>query len=127
MFRDAFKKHRCVVPMSGFYEWRQMEDGKQPFFISATDGGVLSCAGLWDNWKDREKGETIRSATLIVTDANAFMPQIHDRMPVFLPSDRIGAWLGGSGGVEMLTPAPGGLAASLAGVEAREQLEGGEG
>jgi putative SOS response-associated peptidase YedK len=106
MFRDAFRKHRCVVPMSGFYEWRQMEDGKQPFFISAADGAVLSCAGLWDNWKDREKGETIRSATLIVTDANAFMTQIHDRMPVFLPPDRIGAWLDGSGGVEMLTPAP---------------------
>jgi putative SOS response-associated peptidase YedK len=54
----------------------------------------------------REKGETIRSATLVVTDANAFMTQIHDRMPGNLPPDRIGAWLDGSGGVEMLTPAP---------------------
>ena len=43
-----------------------MEDGKQPFFISDADGGVLSCAGLWDNWKDRATGETMRSATLIV-------------------------------------------------------------
>jgi putative SOS response-associated peptidase YedK len=106
MFRDAFKKRRCVVPMSGFYEWRQMEDGKQPFFISSADGGVLSCAGLWDNWKDREKGETVRSATLIVTEANPFMSQIHDRMPVFLSPDKLGQWLDGSGGAEMLTPAP---------------------
>jgi len=55
MFRDAFKKRRCNVPMSGFYEWRQMEDGKQPFFISAIDGGVLCCAGLWDTWNDARK------------------------------------------------------------------------
>jgi putative SOS response-associated peptidase YedK len=61
---------------------------------------------LWDNWKDREKGETVRSATLIVTEANPFMSQIHDRMPVFLSPDRLGRWLDGSGGVEMLTPAP---------------------
>jgi putative SOS response-associated peptidase YedK len=106
MFREAFKKRRCVVPMSGFYEWRQMEDGKQPFFISSADGGVLSCAGLWDNWKDRETGETVRPATLIVTEANPFMSQIHDRMPVFLSADKLGRWLDGSGGVEMLTPAP---------------------
>ena len=106
MFREAFKRRRCIVPMSGFYEWRQMEDGKQPFFISDADGGVLSCAGLWDNWKDRATGETMRSATLIVTDANTFMSQIHDRMPVFLPPDKFEAWLDGSGGVDILTPAP---------------------
>src|SRR5260370_28071723 len=70
MFRDAFKRRRCVIPMSGFYEWRQMEDGKQPFFISAADGGVLSVAGLWDTWKDRASGDVIRSATLLVTEAN---------------------------------------------------------
>jgi putative SOS response-associated peptidase YedK len=109
MFRDAFKKRRCIVPMSGFYEWRQMEDGKQPFFISAIDGGVLSCAGLWDTWNDREKGERIRSATLIVTEANPFMSAIHDRMPVFLPPNKFDAWLDGSGGAEMLTPLPPGM------------------
>jgi putative SOS response-associated peptidase YedK len=112
MFRDAFKKRRCVVPMSGFFEWRQMDDGKQPFFISAADSGVLSCAGLWDNWKNREKGETVRSATLIVTEANPFMSQIHDRMPVFLTPDKLDQWLDGTGGVELLTSAdPGTLRA----------------
>jgi putative SOS response-associated peptidase YedK len=54
MFRDAFKRRRCVIPMSGFYEGRQMADGKQPFFISGADAPVLSVAGLWDNWKNRE-------------------------------------------------------------------------
>jgi putative SOS response-associated peptidase YedK len=62
---------------------------------------------LWDDWKDGVTREAIRSATLIiVTDANAFMSQIHDRTPVFLPPDKFEAWLDGSGGVEMLTPAP---------------------
>jgi putative SOS response-associated peptidase YedK len=48
MFRDAFKRHRCIVPASGYYEWLKMPDGKQPYFFSAADRGVLSFAGLWD-------------------------------------------------------------------------------
>jgi putative SOS response-associated peptidase YedK len=112
MYRDAFKKHRCIIPMSGFYEWRKMEDGKQPFFISAADGGVLSTAGLRDTWKDRASGERVRSATIIVTEANPFMSEIHDRMPVFLPPDRLEAWLSGEAGTEVLQPAaPGTLQA----------------
>jgi len=53
MFRDAFKRHRCIVPASGYYEWLKVPDGKQPYFISATDGGVLSFAGLRGRWRDR--------------------------------------------------------------------------
>jgi putative SOS response-associated peptidase YedK len=45
MFRDAFKRHRCIIPASGYYEWSARPDGKQPFFISATDCGVVSSAG----------------------------------------------------------------------------------
>jgi putative SOS response-associated peptidase YedK len=48
MFRDAFKRHRCIVPASGYYDWLNSPDGKQPYFISAADGGVLSLAGHWD-------------------------------------------------------------------------------
>ena len=48
MFRSAFKGTRCIVPASGYYEWRPAEGGKQPYFISAADGAVLSIAGLWD-------------------------------------------------------------------------------
>ena len=48
MFRDAFKRHRCIIRASGYYEWIKMPDGHQPYFISAADGGVLSFAGLWD-------------------------------------------------------------------------------
>jgi len=72
MFRSAFKRTRCIVPASGYYEWRAAEGGKQPYFICAADGAVLSIAGLWDQWKGAETGETISSATLIVTAANDF-------------------------------------------------------
>jgi len=106
MFRSAFKRSRCIVPASGYYEWRAAEGGKQPYFISAADGAVLSIAGLWDQWKDPETGEAISSATLIVTAANDFTRPIHDRMPVLLGQHDLDAWLTGKVGVELLRPAP---------------------
>jgi len=80
-------------------------DGKQPYFISAVDGGVLSFAGLYDRWKNPETGEPVTSCTIIVTDANALTRPIHDRMPVVLDKVDIGPWLNGEGGTELLKPA----------------------
>jgi len=105
MFRDAFKRHRCIIPASGYYEWLKRPDGKQPYFISAADGGVLSFAGLWDRWKNPETGETAISCTIIVTDANELTRPIHDRMPVVLDKADIGPWLNGEAGTELLRPA----------------------
>ena len=65
MFRSPFKRTRCIVPASGYYEWRPAEGGKQPYFISAASGEVLSIAGLWDEWEDPETRETVLSSTLI--------------------------------------------------------------
>jgi putative SOS response-associated peptidase YedK len=106
MFRDAFKRHRCVVPSSGYYEWITRPDGKQPYFISAADGGTLSFAGLWDRWKNPETGEFLTSCTIIVTAANELMRPIHDRMPVMLDDAAIGPWLDGSAEADILRPAP---------------------
>jgi putative SOS response-associated peptidase YedK len=72
----------------------------------SADGSVLSIADLWDQWKGPETGETISSATLIITAANDFTRPIHDRMPVFLDRQNHGAWLTGKAGVELLRPAP---------------------
>jgi putative SOS response-associated peptidase YedK len=105
MFRDAFARHRCIIPASGYYEWLKRPDGRQPYFISAADGNVLSFAGLWDRWKNPETGETLISCTIIVTDANALTRPIHDRMPVVLDRADIGAWLSGAAGVQLLRPA----------------------
>ena len=106
MFRSAFRRTRCIVPASGYYEWRAGEGGKQPYFISAANGTVLSIAGLWDEWKVPETGEAISSATLIVTAAYDFTRPIHDRMPVLLGQSDLDAWLTGKAGVELLWPAP---------------------
>ncbi len=105
MFRDAFRRNRCVIPPSGYYEWLKRPDGKQPYFISAADGGVLSFAGLWDRWKNPETGELVISCTIIVTNANELTRPIHDRMPVVLAKADIGPWLGGEAGTELLKPA----------------------
>jgi putative SOS response-associated peptidase YedK len=96
MFRDAFKRSRCVIPASGYYEWKPTPAGKQPYYISAADGSVLSMAGLCDQWKDRETGERVHSCTR----------EIHDRMPALLGPDQIEAWVSGTAGTEILKPAP---------------------
>ena len=106
MFRSAFKRTRCIVPASGYYEWHAAEGGKQPYFISVAEGAVLSIAGLWDQWKDPETGEAISSATLIVTAANEFARRIHDRMSVLLGRQDHDAWLTGKAGDELLRRAP---------------------
>jgi putative SOS response-associated peptidase YedK len=97
MFRAAFKRSRCLIPASGYYEWKATPTGKQPYYISAHDASVLSFAGLWDEWRDIETGEAVKSCTIIVTDANALTRQIHDRMQ---------PWLTGVSGTELLKPAP---------------------
>jgi putative SOS response-associated peptidase YedK len=105
IFRDPFRRHRCIIPASGYYEWIARPDGKQPYFISAADGGVLSFAGLWDRWKNPDTGEPVASCTIIVTDANAMTRPIHDRMPVLLGKADFEPWLNGAAGAELLRPA----------------------
>jgi putative SOS response-associated peptidase YedK len=105
MFRDAFKRHRCIIPASGYYEWIARPDGKQPFFISAADGSVLSFAGLWDRWKNPDSGEQVVSCTIIITDANALTRPIHDRMPVLLDKASFEPWLSGAADADILMPA----------------------
>ena len=105
MFRDAFARHRCVIAASGYYEWLKRPDGRQPYFVSAANGGVLSFAGLWDRWKNPETGELMTSCTIVVTDANALTRPIHDRMPVVLDKADISPLLNGEAGTELLRPA----------------------
>jgi len=110
-FREAFRRRRCLIPVSGYYEWHydEPENKKkkpQPWYFTARDGSpILTTAGLWDEWKDRASGETIRSCTMIITEPNRFVAEVHDRMPVLLRPDQFDAWLDGSAGKEMLVPA----------------------
>ncbi|MDH5412377.1 MAG: SOS response-associated peptidase, partial [Alphaproteobacteria bacterium] len=83
MFRDAFRKRRCLIPADGFYEWKKTAAGKQPWRIERADGAPFAFAGLWDRWQGPE-GKVIESCVIITTEANETMRPIHDRMPVIL-------------------------------------------
>lgn len=89
-FRDAWKRRRCIIPATGFYEWK-VQNGKQPYFIHRKDGQPFGFAGLWEFWKNPE-GE-LHTYTIMTTDADDFMKPIHDRMPVMVPADRSEGWL----------------------------------
>ena len=104
MFRAAFKRNRCLIPASGYYEWKDTETGKQPYYFSTENGSPMTIAGLWDEWKDIETGEPLKSCTMIITERERFVSKIHDRMPVLLTPFQFDAWLSGSAGTEMLVP-----------------------
>jgi putative SOS response-associated peptidase YedK len=103
VLRDAFKRARCLIPMSGYYEWKDTPSGKQPWYFTAADGSpLLTAAGLWDEWKDRATGERLKSCTMIITEPNELAAEVHDRMPVFLTSEQFAPWLSGDAGAEYL-------------------------
>lgn len=89
-YRSAFKRHRCLIPASGFYEWRQT-NGKQPYNIHMKNGRPFAFAGLWEHWEHED--EKIESCTIIVTDGNELMQPIHNRMPVILNQQDFDLWL----------------------------------
>lgn len=93
MFRGAFKDRRCLIPVSGFYEWTGPKESRQPWFISAANGKPMTLAGLYERWRNPATGEMITSCTVIVMGANQFMDEIHDRMPVIIEEADREAWL----------------------------------
>ena len=91
-FRNAFKRHRCLIPANGFYEWQRLERGKQPFYIRMHDGRPFAFAGLWDRWESPDES-VIETCTILTTAANDVLAPIHDRMPVILPPPDYDLWL----------------------------------
>lgn len=93
MFRDPFQKRRCLVPASAFYEWTHVpgERRKMKYRITRADGDLVALAGLWDRW--RQGDEEIRSYTILTTEPNAMMAELHDRMPVVLGDEDWDEWL----------------------------------
>ena len=104
-FREPFKHRRCLIPASGYYEWHDTPGGKQPYYFTRRDGELVTIAGLWDRWRDKAAGgETITSCTMVITEPNDFVRELHDRMPVILEPGQFEPWLSGEAGVEMLKP-----------------------
>ena len=89
-YRRAFKRSRCLILADGFYEWQKTDSGKQPFHIRMQDGSPFAFAGLWESW---DKGEEIRSCTIITTEANDLVGEVHNRMPVILHAEDYEMWL----------------------------------
>ncbi|WP_025040050.1 SOS response-associated peptidase [Nitrosospira briensis] len=92
MFKQSFRQRRCLIPASGFFEWKAEGTSKQPYFISSRDGAPFSFAGIWGTWT-ADTGESIDSCTIITIECNALMQPIHDRMPVILSPEDWAAWL----------------------------------
>lgn len=91
-FRDAFRRRRCLIPATGYYEWKTEGKNKQPYFIHAKSGELLAMGGLWESWRSPD-GEILRTFCVITTGPNAIMEPIHDRMPVLLRKEDISRWL----------------------------------
>jgi putative SOS response-associated peptidase YedK len=101
MFREAFKRRRCLVPASGYFEWKVEDTGKQPYFIHSPDEPLLMFAGLWESWRenrDDREAEPLRTYTIVTGPPGIVSGDVHDRAPVILLADQWSTWL--SGGTE---------------------------
>ncbi|MBI5589891.1 MAG: SOS response-associated peptidase [Deltaproteobacteria bacterium] len=91
-FRNAVRFRRCVVPASGFYEWKPEGSHKVPYYIRLSDGAPMGFAGIWEAWKTHE-GSFLETFAILTTSANPLIATIHDRMPVILHPDAYALWL----------------------------------
>ena len=107
-FRAAFKTRCCLIPATGFYEWKAVDGRKLPYQIRPAGVGLFAFAGLWDRWEphdrapegapddapdDAHDADAFDSCAIIVGPANAAMSAVHDRMPIILPEAAYDAWL----------------------------------
>lgn len=88
-FRMPIRKRRCLVLADGFYEWRKEGRKRVPYRITMENNSLMAMAGIWDKWEETSSGEIIYSFAIITSPPNAEMQNIHDRMPVILPSEEM--------------------------------------
>lgn len=111
-FRDSFQRRRCLVPMSGYYEWRTIDDPeglidgdsnakpvKRAVYVTREDGRPIAVAGLWSSWTDRsvrtqDGPATLRTCCVVTTEATGPLARVHDRMPLILEEKDWSMWLG---------------------------------
>jgi len=81
-----------LIPADGFYEWKKAGSRRQPYFVGMADGKPFALAGLWEHWKSAE-GEVIESCTILTTNSNELVQELHDRMPLILATEDYDLWL----------------------------------
>ena len=92
-FKLAYRRRRCLILADGFYEWRRNPDkSKTPMYVQLESREPFALAGLWESWHS-PADDTILSCTIITTQPNEFMANIHNRMPVILPRHSFSRWL----------------------------------
>jgi len=103
-FKNLFISKRCLIPSTGFFEWQKniVTNNKIPYYIKVKNENVFTFAGLWDKWIDKQTGEEIISATIITTQSNEKINQIHNRMPLIIQNDDRDKWLNPNTGIESL-------------------------
>jgi putative SOS response-associated peptidase YedK len=101
-FREAFRRWRCLVPASGYYEWKSVAGRKYPWYLRPADGVLFGLAGIRAFWNGQH------TVSLITTAPNALVQSIHDRMPVIIEPERYAAWLDplNGGAPDLLRPYP---------------------
>jgi len=92
LFRTLLESGRCLVPASGFYEWKTEGTRKVPFYFHLPDQPLFAFAGLYDTWRGPE-GEPLMTYTIITCEPNALIAEVHNRMPVILNRENEGRWL----------------------------------
>lgn len=96
-FRTGFKKYRCLIPSTGYYEWQAAEEGsqarKQPYYIYPSNSSYFAMAGVCDHWVDKSTGELVMSTAIITTEPCQALKEVHDRMPVMIPKEEWVNWL----------------------------------
>lgn len=105
-FRAAFKRRRCLVPVSGFYEWKRTGGPKVPHYFRLQEPGSFTFAGIWDRWA--AGAEPVDTFAIITAAANDIMEPVHDRMPVILDPNQYDSWLE-HGGTDLLQPYAGAM------------------
>jgi putative SOS response-associated peptidase YedK len=91
-FRAALTRRRCLVPTTGFYEWKKLDGAKIPYYIHMKDDSMFAYAGLYENWKSHD-GENVQSYTIVTSRPNLVASEIHNRMPVIVRREDEAAWI----------------------------------
>ncbi|MCX6333174.1 MAG: SOS response-associated peptidase [Bacteroidia bacterium] len=112
-FSSSFRSKRCIIPVRGFYEWQHTMKGKIPWYIYSADNEIISLAGLFSEWVQISTGEIVDTFSIITTDANKMMAEIHNskkRMPAVLSKEDEMKWIdlsvSSSEALNLLKPSP---------------------